>query len=72
LLLLITARPEFRPNWAIRSHHATISLGSFYSVLLLGYPEAARKDADDAVKQASDIGQAATSMYALVITMAPI
>ena len=26
LLLLITARPEFRPNWAIRSHHATISL----------------------------------------------
>ena len=26
LLLLITARPEFRPVWAIRSHHATISL----------------------------------------------
>jgi predicted ATPase len=26
LLLLITARPEFRPTWAIRSHHATISL----------------------------------------------
>jgi class 3 adenylate cyclase/predicted ATPase len=26
LLLLITARPEFRPAWAIRSHHATISL----------------------------------------------
>ena len=26
LLLLITARPEFRPPWAIRSHHATISL----------------------------------------------
>ena len=26
LLLLITARPEFRPPWGIRSHHATISL----------------------------------------------
>jgi class 3 adenylate cyclase/predicted ATPase len=26
LLLLITARPEFRAPWAIRSHHATISL----------------------------------------------
>jgi predicted ATPase len=26
LLVLITARPEFRPPWAIRSHHATISL----------------------------------------------
>ena len=25
-LLLITARPEFRPTWAIRSHHTTISL----------------------------------------------
>ena len=35
---------------------------------LLGYPEAARKDADDAVKQAREIGQAATSMYSLVIT----
>jgi class 3 adenylate cyclase/predicted ATPase len=26
LLLVITARPEFRPTWEIRSHHATISL----------------------------------------------
>ena len=26
LLLLITARPEFRPPWGMRSHHATISL----------------------------------------------
>ena len=26
LLVVITARPEFRPPWAIRSHHATISL----------------------------------------------
>ena len=27
LFLLITARPEFRPPWGMRSHHATISLG---------------------------------------------
>jgi class 3 adenylate cyclase/predicted ATPase len=27
LLLLITARPEFRPSWGMRSHHATTSLG---------------------------------------------
>jgi class 3 adenylate cyclase/predicted ATPase len=26
LLLLVTARPEFRPSWAMRSHHTTISL----------------------------------------------
>ena len=27
LLVLITARPEFRPPWLMRSHHATTSLG---------------------------------------------
>ena len=27
LLVLITARPEFRPSWLMRSHHTTISLG---------------------------------------------
>ena len=26
LLVVITARPEFRPAWGVRSHHATISL----------------------------------------------
>jgi class 3 adenylate cyclase len=26
LLVLITARPEFRPSWSTRSHHSTISL----------------------------------------------
>jgi predicted ATPase len=26
LFVLITARPEFRPGWGMRSHHATISL----------------------------------------------
>jgi predicted ATPase len=27
LLALITARPEFRPSWLMRSHHTTTSLG---------------------------------------------
>ena len=32
---------------------------------MLGYPEAALRDADDALKDAREIGQAATLMYAL-------
>jgi hypothetical protein len=32
---------------------------------LLGYPEAARTDADDAISDAREMGQAATLMYAL-------
>jgi predicted ATPase len=35
---------------------------------LLGYPEAALADADHALKDARDIGQAATLMYALFFT----
>ena len=27
LLLLATSRPEFRPPWALRSHHGVVSLG---------------------------------------------
>ena len=27
LLVLVTARPEFRPSWLMRSHHTTTSLG---------------------------------------------
>jgi predicted ATPase len=40
---------------------------SFRSVALwvLGYPEAALRDADDALKKAREMGQAATLMYAL-------
>ena len=34
----------------------------------LGYPDAARADADDAVKDAREVGQAATLMYALRLT----
>jgi predicted ATPase len=35
---------------------------------LLGYPEAARADAENALKKAREIGQAATLMYALSMT----
>jgi len=35
---------------------------------LLGYPEAARVDADETLKIAREIGQAATLMYALLVT----
>ena len=28
LFVLMTARPEFRPPWGMRSHHSTISLGA--------------------------------------------
>jgi hypothetical protein len=37
----------------------------------LGYPEAALRDADDALKNAREIGQAATLMYALGNTAIP-
>jgi predicted ATPase len=30
LFVLITARPEFRPPWGVRSHHSTISLAPLY------------------------------------------
>jgi hypothetical protein len=38
---------------------------------LLGYPEAALRDADDALRNAREIGQAATLMYALCIAAVP-
>jgi hypothetical protein len=43
---------------------------SFRSVALwlLGYPEASRNDAEHALKNAREIGQAATLMYALSVT----
>jgi predicted ATPase len=37
----------------------------------LGYPEAALKDADQAVRDARDIGQVATLMFALSVTVPP-
>jgi hypothetical protein len=36
-----------------------------WALWLLGYPEATRKDAEHALKDAREIGQAATLMYAL-------
>jgi predicted ATPase len=36
-----------------------------WTLWLLGYPEAALRDADDALRKAREIGQAATLMYAL-------
>ena len=38
---------------------------------LLGYPEAALRDADDALRNAREIGQAATLMYALDLASIP-
>ena len=51
-------------------HESGVSILSFRSLALwlLGYPEAALRDADDALKYAREIGQAGTLMYALVIT----
>ena len=46
---------------------ATLSYRSL-ALWLLGYPEAALADADQALKDAREIGQAATLMYALVAT----
>ena len=43
----------------------TILSARAYALWLLGYPEAALKDADDSLKMAGEIGQAATLMYAL-------
>jgi class 3 adenylate cyclase/predicted ATPase len=43
---------------------AALSYRSF-SLWMLGYPEAALKDAEDAVKNAREIGQAASLMFAL-------
>ena len=61
---------EHRPLATRFGHDLGVSILCFRSMALwlLGYPAAARKDADEAVKQALEIGQAATSMYALVIT----
>ena len=49
---------------------ASLSYRSF-GLWLLGYPEAALADVDQAVEAARDIGQAATLMYALVLCSWP-
>jgi tetratricopeptide (TPR) repeat protein len=42
-----------------------------WTLWLLGYPEAALRDADDALKNAREIGQAATLMFALSVAAVP-
>ena len=48
---------------------AAILFWKSLSLWLLGYPEAALADADDALKSAREIGQAATLMYTLIWTL---
>jgi len=49
---------------------AALSYRSF-ALWLLGYPEAAIRDADDALRNARELGQAATLMYALSVVAIP-
>jgi class 3 adenylate cyclase/predicted ATPase len=61
---------EHRPLATRFSVDSRVSVLSFRSLALwiLGYPNAALKDAEQAVKDAREIGQAATLMYALTVT----
>ena len=61
---------EHRPLATRFGQDARVSILSYRSMALwyLGYPEAALADADHALKDAREIGQAATLMYALVNT----
>jgi class 3 adenylate cyclase/predicted ATPase len=58
---------EHRPLATRFGQDVGVVILSFRSLALwlLGYPEAALRDADDALKNAREIGQAATLMYAL-------
>jgi hypothetical protein len=62
---------EHRPLATRFGHDSGMAILCFRSAALwlLGYPEAARNDADDALKHAREIGQAATLMYALAIEL---
>jgi predicted ATPase/class 3 adenylate cyclase len=64
---------EHRPlttRFGVESGVAILSNRS-WALWLLGYPEAALRDSDDALKNAREIGQAATLMYALVHAAIP-
>jgi predicted ATPase len=58
---------EHRPLATRFGQDAGVSALSFrsWALWLLGYPDAAFRDSDDALKNAREIGQAATLMYAL-------
>ena len=59
---------EHRPLATRFGQDSGVAILSFRSLALwlLGYPEAALRDADDALKNAREMGQAATLMYALI------
>jgi tetratricopeptide (TPR) repeat protein len=61
---------EHRPLAARFSLDVRVALLSYrsWALWLLGYPEAALTDTDDALKNAREIGQAATLMFALDFT----
>ena len=61
--------PEHRQLATRFGHDSGMAILCFRSLALwlLGCPEAALKDTDDALKHAQEIGQAATLMYALTI-----
>jgi predicted ATPase len=64
---------EHRPlatRFGVDAGVAILSHRSF-ALWLLGYPEAALRDTDDALKNAREMGQAATSMFALAYATIP-
>jgi hypothetical protein len=72
-LLALYDPAEHRPLAARFGQETRVTVLSFRSWLLwlLGHPEAALADTDHAVKDAREIGQAATLMFALVQSMTP-
>ena len=62
---------EHRPLATRFGHNSGMAILCFrsWALWLLGYPEAALRDVDDAHKNAREIGQAATLMYALAVTL---
>jgi predicted ATPase len=64
---------EHRPLATRFGHDTAVSTLAYRSLALwlLGYPEAALGDADDALRNARELGQAATLMFALSIAAVP-
>ena len=62
--------PGLHRPLATRFGQAALSYRSF-ALWVLGYPDAALRDADDALRKAREIGQAATLMYALDLASIP-
>jgi predicted ATPase len=61
---------EHRPLATRFGHDSGMAILCFrsWALWMLGYPEAALRDTEDALKHAREMGQAATLMYALAIT----